>query len=69
MAFLGSSETIGTFVKQGLLDEGLVNDLYWIAGAWKYAEKSCKAMRKETGQPRLFENFERLALRSIAAES
>ena len=69
MAFLGSSETIGTFVKQGLLDEDLVNDLYWVAGAWEYAQKACKGMRKETGQPRLFENFERLAQRVIAAES
>jgi hypothetical protein len=69
MAFLGSSETMATFVKQGLLDEALVNDLYWVAGAWQYAEKSCKGMRKETGEPRLYENFERLAQRTIAAES
>jgi hypothetical protein len=63
-AFLGSCETIGTFVKQGLLHEGLVHDLYWIAGAWRQAEKVCKGLRKESGEPRLFENFELLASRA-----
>jgi hypothetical protein len=62
-SFLGSCETIGTFVKQGLLHEGLVHDLYWIAGAWRLSEKACKGLRKEAGEPRLFENFELLASR------
>jgi hypothetical protein len=61
--FLGSCETIGTFVKQGLLNEGLVHDLYWIAGVWRASEKVCKGLRKEAGEPRLFENFELLASR------
>jgi hypothetical protein len=63
MAFLGSNETTGTFVKQGLLHEGLVHDLYWVAGAWRLSEKVCKGLRKEVGEPRLFENFELMASR------
>lgn len=61
--FLGSCETIGTFVKHGLLHEGLVHDLYWIDGAWRLSEKACKGLRKEAGEPRLYENFELLATR------
>lgn len=63
-AFLGSCETLGTFVKQGLVNEQLVHDLYWIAGAWRQSEKVCKGMRKELGDPRLYENFELLASRA-----
>ena len=60
-AFLGSCEVIGTFVKNGLLHRGLTHDTWWIAGAWRASEKVCKGMRKEAGEPRLYENFEALA--------
>ncbi|MBV9291363.1 MAG: DUF4760 domain-containing protein [Frankiales bacterium] len=63
MAFLGSNETTATFVRQGILNEALVHDLYWVAGAWASAEKICKALRREAGEPRLYENFEWLAKR------
>jgi hypothetical protein len=63
-AFLASCETLATFVRQGLLNEALVNDVYWISGAWAKTEKLCRAMRKEAGEPRLMENFEWLANRA-----
>lgn len=63
-AFLRSCETLATFVRQGILNEALVHDLFWVAGAWAKAEKLCKAMRKEAGEPRLMENFEWLARRA-----
>ena len=63
-AFIGSCEVIGTFVKQGVLNEALVQDMFWVAGAWKKAEKICKGLRKEAGEPRLYENFEALAARA-----
>jgi Domain of unknown function (DUF4760) len=63
-AFLASCEMTATFVKQGLLSEELVNDLYWVAGAWQVSEKICKGMRREAGEPRLYENFELLASRA-----
>jgi hypothetical protein len=61
--FLGSCEMISTFVKQGLLNAELVDDLYWVGGAWRRCEKVCKGMRRESGEPRVFENFEALANR------
>jgi hypothetical protein len=63
MAFLGQSETIGTFVKQRVLDEPLVHDLFWVAGAWKVAALVCQGLRDEASEPRLYENFEWLAAR------
>ena len=64
MGFLASCEMTATFVKQGLLSEELVNDLYWVRGAWQVSEKLCKGMRREAGEPRLYENFELLASRA-----
>ena len=65
MQVLGACETTGTFVKHGLLNEDLVNDLYAVAPAWKLTEKICKGMRRESGEPRMYENFERLASRAL----
>ena len=64
MAFLGSCEMTATFVKQGLLSVELVDDLYWVAGAWQVSEKVCKGIRREAGEPRLYENFELLVART-----
>jgi Domain of unknown function (DUF4760) len=60
-AFLAQGETIATFVKHGVLNAALVDDLVWVAGAWKVAEQVCKGLREEAGEPRLYENFEWLA--------
>jgi hypothetical protein len=65
MQFLGSCETTGTFVKHGLLNEALINDLYAIAPVWGLSEKICKGIRRETGEPRMYENFEWLAGRAV----
>jgi hypothetical protein len=64
MAFLGSCEMTATFVKQGLLSFELVDDLYWVSGAWQVCEKVCKGARREAGEPRIYENFEQLAARA-----
>jgi hypothetical protein len=63
MAFLGECEMIGTFVKQGLLNEALIQDLFWVAGGWTASAEICRGLREEAGEPRLYENFEWLALR------
>lgn len=63
-AFLAQNETMATFVRQGILSEALVNDVFWVKGAWAKVEKICKAARKETGEPRIMENFEWLASRA-----
>jgi hypothetical protein len=63
MGFIGYCEIIATFVRQGILDEGLVQDTFWIEGSWRSMEKIVKGMRRETGEPRIMENIEWLANR------
>lgn len=58
---LGFGEILGTFVKQGLLDRGLVEDLLWIQGMWSKVGSAVKRVREEAGEKRLYENFEALA--------
>lgn len=60
-AVLGLGETIGTFVKQGLLDRGLVHDLLWIEGMWAKVGPAALRAREALGEKRLYENFEALA--------
>ena len=61
MNVLAWNETIGTLVKQGLLDRGLVLDWLWVAGAWEQCRFIALAGREETGVPQMWENFEALA--------
>jgi hypothetical protein len=62
MAFMSECETIGTFVKQGILNEPLVQDLFWVAGGWAVCAEICRGLREEAGEPAIYENFEWLAL-------
>lgn len=54
-------ETIGTFTKQGVLDTDLVNDLMATGWMWSIVRESALAQRAQSGEPRLWENFEALA--------
>jgi hypothetical protein len=54
-------ETIGTFTKQGLLDPGLVHDLWAANWSWRVVGAAARAQREQVGEPRLWENFEALA--------
>ena len=54
-------ETIGTFVKQGVLDRGLVDDLFWVGGLWRRVGPAALRERERAGEPRLYENIEMLA--------
>jgi hypothetical protein len=60
-ALLAFGETIGTFVKQGVLDRGLVEDLLWVDGMWGRIRSAALRQRLKMGEPRLYENFEALA--------
>ena len=57
-------ETIGTFVKQGILSRDLVEDLFWIDGIWRRVQAAALKQRESAGESRLYENFERLATRA-----
>lgn len=58
------NETIGTLVKNDLLDRNLVLDWLWVAGAWdRVGPAALKA--RERSDPALCENFEALAKSQI----
>ena len=57
---LSFCETIGTFVKQGVLDRALVEDLFWLDGMWRRVAPAAIKQREALGEPRLYENFEKL---------
>lgn len=61
LKILQFGEVIGTFVKQGVLDHGLVTDMWWVEGLWARVAPAAHAQRERLGEPRLFENFEKLA--------
>jgi hypothetical protein len=54
-------ETIGTLVKNRLLDRDLVYDWLWVAGSWARVAPAALAAREKAGVPELFGNFEALA--------
>jgi hypothetical protein len=58
---LSWGETVGTLVKQGLLNRDLVHDLWWVKGVWARVGPSALRQREKFGEPRLFENLEALA--------
>jgi hypothetical protein len=60
-AVLTMHETVGTFVKQGLLDRDLVYDLLWVKGVWERCHNIALHYRKRSGEPEIYANFERLA--------
>jgi hypothetical protein len=55
------NETVGTLVKNNLLDRELVYDWLWVAGSWERVGPAAKRAREKAGVPELFENFEALA--------
>jgi hypothetical protein len=54
-------ETIGTLVKNELLDRDLVYDWLWVAGSWDRVRPAALAAREKADVPELFANFEALA--------
>ena len=54
-------ETVGTLVKNDLLDRELVLDWLWVSGAWDRVSKAALASRAAAGVSQLWENFETLA--------
>jgi hypothetical protein len=53
-------EVVGTLVKQGVLDRGLVLDMWWVEGMWQRLRVAALAERERLGEPRLYENIEAL---------
>ena len=58
---LGWYETVGTLYRNGLLNEDLLFDWLAITGAWDRVKGFALGLREESGEPRLWENFEHMA--------
>jgi hypothetical protein len=54
-------ETVGTLVKNELLDRALVYDWLWVKGSWDRVGPAALRAREKAGVPALFENYEALA--------
>jgi hypothetical protein len=54
-------ETIGTLVRNELLDRDLLYDWLWVEGVWGRVGPAAKRAREKAGVPQLYENFESLA--------
>jgi hypothetical protein len=59
---LAFGETISTLVKHEILDKDLLLDLWSVAGTWARVGPAAIRERKRIGEPRLYENYEWLAL-------
>src|SRR5437867_5632216 len=59
----GWYETIATLVKNDLLSAELVHDWLAVEMTWRRLEGILVGMREESGEPRLFDNFQALAAR------
>jgi len=55
------NETMGTLVKNGLLNRELVLDWIHIPAVWARVRPAALRLREESGEPRMYENFEALA--------
>ena len=62
--FLGWHETVGTLYRNGLINEDLLFDWLAVDLAWNRVKSFALAVRQESGEPRMFENFEYMARRS-----
>jgi hypothetical protein len=61
-AILFFNETVGTLVKNDLLDRELVYDWLWVTGSWERVGPAARRAREKAGVPQLYENFEALAV-------
>lgn len=61
LRFCGYYETIGTLWKNELLNEDLLFDWLLIKPSWDRVSGFTLGLRAETGEKRMFENFEALA--------
>jgi hypothetical protein len=60
-AILNFNETVGTLVKNGLLDRDLAYDWLWFTGSWERVGPAALRAREKAGVAQLYENYEALA--------
>ena len=62
-------ETLGVLWKHGLLNEDLLFDWVKAHMVWQRINSFVLGMRRETGNPRVYENFETLANANVAHDT
>ncbi len=65
----GFFETIGALWKHGLINEELLFDWVWVGGPWERLKGFALGMRKEAGNPRIYELFEAMVEAEKKAEA
>jgi hypothetical protein len=68
-AILNWYETIGTLYKHGLLNQELLFDWLAISHVWERMKSHALAWRQESGEPRMYENFEMMASAQLEWEA
>ena len=58
---LNFGETVGTLVKNNLIDRDLMLDWIWVAGMWDRVGSAALRAREKAGVEAVYENFEALA--------
>jgi hypothetical protein len=61
----GYFETLGTLYKHGLFNEDLLFDWMAVSMVWDRVKGIALGIRQETGNPRMYENFEALAKANV----
>jgi len=61
---LGWHETVGTLYRHGLINEDLLFDWLAAAATWERVKSFALGVREESGEPRMYENFEHMAERA-----
>lgn len=67
MMTAGYYETIGTLLKHKLINEELLFDWLAVEPIWNRMRPVLLGMREDSGEPRLYENFEALVEASVPA--
>ena len=62
-------ETLGTLWKHGLLNEDLLFDWLAVSMVWERVKNIPLGMRQDSGNSRLYENFEALAKANVAYDA
>ncbi len=65
---MGNWELLATLVVNGLINEDLVFDMFYVEPQWEKAQPVVYGLRKEWKSPRLYENFEVLAQKAAKWE-
>jgi hypothetical protein len=65
----GFFETLGALYKHKLISDGLLFDWLAVSSVWEQVKDFTMGVRKQTGNPRLYENFEVMAQANVSYDA